>query len=175
MNHIFALRKILSAKPCATRLLKNLLNSQSEGSALVETAFTVPILLLLLTGTASFSIGLYRLQQLSNATSTAAQQLGAVAGTINDPCATAVTTVTSALPGWTAANLTYTLTLTDTSGTAHTYGPTAGSSFSCTAGASYMGANEPVTVKVGYKYNWLPIYRFSQISGLTATQTALME
>ena len=36
MNRIFALQRILSTNPSAARGLKDLLNSKSEGSALVE-------------------------------------------------------------------------------------------------------------------------------------------
>lgn len=146
-----------------------------EGGSLVEFAIVLPLMMTVLTGAASFTMALYSFQQLGNATSTAAQQLGAEQGLITDPCATTVTTVTSALPNWTASKLTYTVTITDSSGTAHTFGPTAGSSFSCTSGASDMAANEPVTVQVSYTYSWFPILGFSPSSSLTATEAALME
>lgn len=148
---------------------------REEGTSLVEFAIVLPLFMTVLTGSASFSMALYSFQQLANATSTAAQQLGAEQGLITDPCATAVTTVTAALPTWTASKLTYTVTITDSSGTAHTYGPTAGSTFSCTAGATNMAANEPVTVQVSYAYTWFPILAYSPSSSLTASETALME
>jgi Flp pilus assembly protein TadG len=151
-----------------------------DGSALVELGLVVPIFMIILTGAASFSIGLYKMQQLGGAVSTTAQQLGALSGTITNPCSQAVTTMTSTLPGWTAANLTYTVKITDGAGTLHTYGPTAGSSFTCTAGAANMGPNQPVTVTVSYAYNWLQVvqwsvFHFPALSGISATQTALME
>lgn len=146
-----------------------------EGGALLEFAVTLPLFLTVITGSASFSLAFYSLQQLGNATSNAAQLIAAEQGLLTDPCATTVTSVTGALPGWTASKFTYTETITDSTGTAHTYGPTTGSSFSCTAGASYLSPNEPVSIKVSYAYSWLPILAFSPSSSLTSTQTALAD
>jgi len=92
---------------------------------------------------------------------------------ITDPCATAESKVTSALPSWTVSKFTFTMVITDSSGTTHTYGPTVGSSFSCTAGATYETNNEPVTLTVQYSYTWMPILKFSPSSPLTTTQGAI--
>jgi Flp pilus assembly protein TadG len=158
------------------RRLKRVFGSRGEeGAALLEFAVTLPLFLTVLTGTASFSLALYFLQQIGNATSTASQLLGAEAGLITDPCASTVTSVTASLPNMTASKITYTVVITDSGGTAHTYGPTAGSSFSCTAGAAEMAPNEPVTVTVKYSYSWLPILAFSPSSSLVSSETALAE
>jgi Flp pilus assembly protein TadG len=145
-----------------------------EGAALLEFAITLPLLMTVLTGTASFSLGLYLLQQIGNATSTAAQLLGAEQGLITDPCKTVVTSVTGSLPNLTASKITYTVSITDSSGTAHSQTAT-GSTFSCTSLASDMAPNEPVTVTVSYAYSWLPILNFSPSSGLSSSETALEE
>jgi Flp pilus assembly protein TadG len=146
-----------------------------EGAALLEFAITLPLLMTVLTGTASFSLALYLLQQIGNATSTAAQLLGAEQGLITDPCATVVTSVTKSLPNLTPGLITYTVSITDSSGTNHTTAATTGSSFSCSSYASYMAPNEPVTVTVSYAYSWLPILGFSPKSGLSSSETALEE
>ena len=146
-----------------------------EGTALVEFAIVLPLMMTVLTGSASFCMALYSFQQLGNATSTAAQQLAADQGLITDPCATTVTTVTAALPNWTASKLTYTVTITNSAGTATVYGPTTGSSFTCTAGAANMAANEPVVLTVSYAYTWFPILAFSPSSAISSTEAALME
>lgn len=147
-----------------------------DGTSLIEFAMVLPLLMSLLTGAASFSMALYSYQQLGYAASNAAQQLAAQAGLkVTDPCANVVSTVTAALSTWTASKLTYTVSITDSSGTAHTYGPTAGSSFSCTAGSAYLTANEPATVQVSYQYSWFPILAFSPSSSLTSSESALME
>ena len=146
-----------------------------EGSALVEFAVVLPLLITLLSGSASFSLALYSFQQLGNTTATATQLVAAEQGLITDPCAAAVTSVTSTLPNWAASKMTYTLALTDANGAAHTFGPTTGNSFSCTSGAADMAANEPITLTVSYQYTWFPILDFSPSSNLTVTQSALME
>jgi Flp pilus assembly protein TadG len=146
-----------------------------EGTALVEFAIVLPVLMSILTGAASFCMALYSFQQLGYAGSNAAQLLAVEQGLLADPCATTASTVTAALPNWTPSKITYTVTITDSTGAAHTFGPTAGSSFSCTAGASDMAANEPVTVQVSYQYTWFPILSFSPSSSLTSSESALME
>jgi len=118
---------------------------------------------------------LYFLQQIGNATSTAAQLLGAEQGLITDPCKTVVTSVTGSLPNLTASKITYTVSITDSSGTVHTTPATTGSSFTCTSYAAYMAPNEPVSVTVSYAYSWLPVLNFSPSSSLTSQETALAE
>jgi Flp pilus assembly protein TadG len=159
----------------ARRMKRGLRFRGEQGGALVEFAVTIPLMMTVLTGTASFSMALYFLQQLGNATSTAAMLVGAEQGLTSDPCATAVTSITDSLPNWKAGSLTYTLVITDSSGTTHSYGPTAGSSFSCTAGAAEMAPNEPVTLTVSFAYSWLPIYKYSPSSALTSSDTAMAE
>jgi Flp pilus assembly protein TadG len=158
-----------------------LLVSEEEGTQLVEFALVAPLFLVILTGIASFAMALYSYQQLGYATSAAAQQIGAQQGLITDPCAKLVTDITSSLPSWTAANFTYTEVITNSSGTATTFGPTAGSSFSCTSGASDMAQNEPMTVTVSYAYNWFSIFTwrpndsFKPSGSLSVTEAVMVE
>ena len=148
-----------------------------RGSALVEFAVVLPVMISILTGTASFSMFLYNYQQLgytvSNASQLVASQQGLLAN--GDPCATVVTSVTGGLSKWTAGNFTYTVSITDSAGTVHTYGPTAGSSFSCTAGYALMADNQPFALTVTYRYTWLPILSFSPSGNLSASQTSITE
>jgi len=150
-----------------------------EGAALLEFAITLPMLMMVLTGTASFSLALYFLQQIGNATSSAALTVAGAAGVglnnVNDPCAWAVSTVTASLPNLTPSKLHYTLTVTDANGTAHPYGPVKGSSFTCTAAFAQEAPNEPVVLTVSYDYSWLPVLNFSPSSGLTSTEAAVAE
>jgi Flp pilus assembly protein TadG len=172
------MKKKISLRKRANMLLHRLCFRGEEGGTLVEFAVMVPLLVTILTGTASFSMALYSFQQLGSATSNAAQLVGNEQGLIADPCASVVTAVTGALPNWTAGNLTYTVTITDSSGSAHTYGPTtptSGSPFSCTAGAAEMAQNEPLAVQVSYKYTWLPVLNFKPSSTLTSSQTVMTE
>ncbi len=135
-----------------------------EGGALVEFALVAPMLLMLMTVTFSLVIALVNYQQLGNAVSGAAQVLITARGNLTDPCASVATAVTGTLPTWTASKFTYTVTLTSGAGTATTYGPMAGSGFSCPGGATVLtsgGVNgasgEPATVTVTYAYTWLPV------------------
>ena len=143
-----------------------------EGSAtLVEFAITLPILMATLTGTCSVAMGMYSLQELANATSTAVQAVangpGITTGTYNDsdPCAFAANTVTTTLPGWKTANFSYSMTITyvpsgSTTATTATYTAAKGASFSCTGGSGELQQDYPVELTVTYAYSWLPILNF---------------
>ena len=134
-----------------------------EGAALVEIAVALPLMLLVLTGAVSFSLAFYNLQQLQNAVTAAGQALGATAGVAANPCAQVVSQVEATLPGWTAANLTYTVVITNAAGSTTTYGPTAGS-LSCSAAGSggsastAEAAGQPQTVTVSYPYSWFTVF-----------------
>lgn len=134
-----------------------------EGAALVEFALVVPMMLVVITGMFSVVIALINYQQLGNATNGAAQVLITARGILTDPCASVESAVTSTLPTWSPTKFTYTVTLTNSAGTATTYGPTTGSSFSCTAGAAVLtsgtgASGEPASVTVSYAYTWLPVF-----------------
>ena len=164
----------------AQRLMRVKCVKGEEGTSLVELAISLPIMMTLLTGAASFSLALYSLQQLGNATTTGVQLAAANQGLVADPCATAVTAVEGALPNWTTTKLTFTMAWTDSSNNSHSEGPVAAASFTCpTAGdgssdtSTAMGPNTPVVLTVSYSYNWLPMYKFNGSSALTSTQAAL--
>jgi Flp pilus assembly protein TadG len=147
-----------------------------NGNELVEFAIVIPVLMMALTGVAGFSMAFYAFQLLGNATADAVRYVGADQGMIGDPCATAVTKVENALPGWNTSNFTFQMTITDKTGTGNTY-PGAGSyssgaSFSCAAGATEEAPGEAVTLTVKYKYPWLPILNFVPPVNLTATQSS---
>ncbi len=157
------------------RMKRGLRFRGEEGGALVEFAVTIPLMMTVLTGTASFSLALYYMQQLGAATSNAVQVVAAEQGLTTDPCATAATSVTTSLSSWKSTGITYTMTITDSSGTSTTYGPTTGNSFSCTAGAALLSPNEPVSLTVSYAYTWLPVYKFSPSSALTSTSAFMAQ
>jgi len=155
---------------CA-RVAKGFARWRSEsGNVLVEFAFTMPVLFTALIGACSYSLWYYGMQQLSNAGSTAIQAVADKRGITTDPCAAAVTAVTTSLPNWSAAKFTYTLTITDGTNTGHTYGPTTGSTFSCTGGETYQTANYPVALTLKYAYTWVPIMGMNPAIPLYATE-----
>ena len=167
----------------AQRLMRAKCVKGEEGTSLVELAISLPIMLMLLTGAASFSLAFYSLQQLGNATTTGAQLVAANQGLVSDPCETAAAAVESALPNWTTTKLTFTMTWTDSSNNSHTEGPVAESSstaFTCpTAGdgsadtSTAIGPNTPVILTVSYTYTWLPVFKFTPSSPLSSTQASL--
>jgi|HubBroStandDraft_1064217.scaffolds.fasta_scaffold15486_2 hypothetical protein len=181
-----------------SRIAKRLCGLRGEeGGELVEFAFIVPGFIMILTGTASFGLAFYSLQQLSNATATAAQAVVASqdstcaktgpgctatevsAGDTVDLCALAQSTVQSALPGWNTANFEYSMVITSsTGGTNPSYSDSYGGSFSCTGSTgaqTYVTAYEPIQLTVTFKYHWLPILLFSPSSPLTASEAAIAE
>jgi Flp pilus assembly protein TadG len=163
--------------------LRALLCGEEEGTQLIELALVAPIMMLMLTGVASFSMALYSYQQLGYATSAAAQSIGAQQGLLpnNDPCAQLVTDITTALPNWTASNFTYKAVITDSGGSPHTFGPTQGSGFSCTPGGADMAQNYPMTITVTYQYNWFSIFTwkpensFTPSGNLTVSESVMVE
>ena len=143
-----------------------LIRSGNEGQALVETAVSMAIMAMLLTGAFSIALSLVFWETLNNAASVGSSELSK-AGESGDPCAV----VQAAAAGTLAfaidkTKVTYTVTLQNSSGTTtNTYGPTTGTGFSCTAlgtlleGQIQAGShNQPATLTVSYPYKWIPIY-----------------
>jgi len=176
-------RKAWRAFLLVRRLGRNADLESEEGTSLVELAITLPIMLTLLTGAASFSLAFYFLQQLGSATTTGVQLVAADQGLVSDPCETAAAAVEASLPNWTTTKMTFTMTWTDSSNSSHTEGPIAeasSTSFSCpTAGdgstdtSTAIAPNTPVVLTVSYSYSWLPVFKFAPSSPLTSTQASL--
>jgi len=81
-----------------------------QGSAIVEMAFGLPILFLILTGIFAFSIALYQKLQLAEAISVGGRYLAVDRGD-TDPCASAASKVYAAAPGMTKSSLTLNFTI----------------------------------------------------------------
>jgi len=163
--------------------LRAFLCSDGEGQSMVEFAILVPILLMVLTFMFSISMAMVSYEQLSAAVSGAALQdlSNALVVSGGDPCASIQTAVSNALPSFTASKLTYTMTVLNSSGTAVTYGPTAGSGFSCTAAVAVLQADEAAnqqttsgTLTVSYTYTWIPVYMQKMTGSLAASQSVLV-
>ncbi len=151
--------------------------SGEEGGALVEFALVLPLMLMILTGTFSVVMSVVSYQQLQNAVDSAATQVGPGRGMLagGDPCATVATTVTTLLPNWDATKFTYTVSITDSSGTAHSFGPTTGSSFSCTAGFTDMSQNSPANIVVSYAYTPIPMFLMKLAGNLSVSANVLVD
>lgn len=167
---------------------KRALCARSEdGSALVETAVVVPLLLLLLTAAASYSWSIYSLQQLGNAVTAAVEALGSESRSVSNPCVTVVTEVTGSLPLWNAANLSYTATFSNTAGAtvpskAYSWtGSTAPSA--CAAegvkGSSPQVVDAPISLTVHYTITGMPVLNLlpgsniNPLTNLSSSETAM--
>jgi Flp pilus assembly protein TadG len=151
-----------------------LLCSGVEGQTLVEFAVVLPMLLMVVTFMFSISMAMINYEQLNTATANAALlQLATARNVLTDPCSSIQTSITNSLPTWTASKFTYTVTIQNSSGTNVTYGPTAGSGFSCTGAATVLSADStatPATLTVSYTYSWLPVYLQKMTGNLSVVQ-----
>jgi len=143
------------------------IRSGNEGQALVETAVSMAIMAMLLTGAFSIALSLVFWETLNNAASVGSSELSK-AGESGDPCAV----VQAAAAGTLAfaidkTKVTYKITLVNSSGVTigTPYGPTTGTGLSCTAlgtlleGQIQAGThNQLATLTVSYPYKWIPIY-----------------
>jgi Flp pilus assembly protein TadG len=184
MNHIVALRRVLSR----TRQLKGILRSDSEGGALVEMALVVPLMLMLITGMASFGIALNRYLILSHAADIGARYIAInegnfTNGTSTNPCAMAATQIQAAAVGVPAAQISYSITLTPTAtGTSTTYTSSNGASgfgsgTSCaTGGTANMGSGGGiVTVSLSHPVTPFVVFWTNRTLSLVATTTEIIQ
>jgi Flp pilus assembly protein TadG len=120
--------------------------SDERGSALVELAVCLPILLMIVTGITSFGIALNNDLTLNNAVETGGRQLAILRGNTTDPCSDVTTTIAAASSLLNTAKLAYTFNLNGTTYSSTTT-PT---SSSCPAGAALLLQGKPMTVTVTY-------------------------
>jgi len=82
----------------------------AQGGAIVETAITLPIILLLLTGIFSFSMALHEKLTLAEAVSNGGRVLASERGD-TDPCSTTTNAIYAAAPSLSQSNMTISYTL----------------------------------------------------------------
>jgi Flp pilus assembly protein TadG len=141
------------------------------GSALVEMALVMPIMLCMITGIFSISTALYQKLQLAEALSSGGRVLAADRGA-TDPCADAVTAIDSAAPGLGTTSIGLTIKINGNS-----YG-TGTSTVSCAGSAGAGGANNPnmpagaiATIQATYPCS-LSIYNIRGLSCAISSQIA---
>lgn len=114
------------------------LTRDSQGSALVETAVSLPVILFLMTGIFSFSVALHQKLTLSEAVSNGGRVLAVERGD-TDPCSAATSAIYAAAPALSQSNMTISYTL---NGVAQT-------GTSC-SGTSNMVSGQPAEISVTY-------------------------
>ena len=97
------------------RLLASLRAGGDGGSAAVEIAVCLPVLLLVVTGILTFGLALSNYMTLTNATSIGARALAISRGQSTDPCLTTANAVYAAAPTLTKATLSFTFVFNGTS------------------------------------------------------------
>lgn len=150
----------ISAARKAGHHLRLCANNQ-KGSAMVELAMVLPVLMLIVTGILSFGFTLNNYLELTNAVTMGAQQLAISRGiTPLDPCALTSQTIQNAAPYLTPGGLTLTVTFTPQSGTG-TYTSTG---TSCSGGAPYVVQGESALVTATYPCS-LAVYGANLVPG----------
>ena len=135
-------------------LVHVLLRSREEGSALVEIALTMPILLMVMTAICTFAIGFNNQLTLTSAVGSGAQYLQLIRTTTSDPCQDTLTAIENAAPSLTPGSITLSFSLNGT--------PVSGNS--CSGDQSYLVQGQPVTVTAKYPCA-LAIYATSFATG----------
>jgi Flp pilus assembly protein TadG len=120
------------------------------GQSLVEFALVVPALLTVVMGILVFGIAINNYLMLTEAVNVGGRLLAISRSSALDPCSIAATAVQGAAPSLTPANMTFTITISNTSGPQGPYGKTCLSTDYTSGAAGYMTQGQPVTLKVTY-------------------------
>ncbi len=124
--------------------LRSVFRSGEHGSALVEIAVVMPIILLVMTGIFSFSIVLYQKLVLAEAVSTAGRFLAVDRGD-TDPCASAAAKIYAAAPGLTTSKITLAFVL---NGTSYSGATCSGTTNMVSGGTAKLTATYPCSFSV---------------------------
>jgi Flp pilus assembly protein TadG len=172
-NRIAALSGPSDLPKLLGRRFRSLLRTGDDGSAIIEFAMVLPMLLVITTGILVFGVAMNNYLQLNNAVSVGARTLAISAQMTLDPCATASAAITSAVPNLNPSNFTFTYVMNGTS-----YSGTSCSSASVSTGAAgNLASGTTVSVTATYPLN-LSIFgqRYSANSAvLSATSTELVQ
>lgn len=140
---------------------KRVSTDRRRGSALVEFSLVMPILLLIMTGMASFGLAMHDSLVLTNAVNIGAQAIAMSRGQTTDPCATGYSAIVNAAPGLASSNLSFTFAIGSGSYT----------TTSCTGGVSYMAQGATAQITASYPCV-LAIYGMSFPACTLSTKTA---
>jgi Flp pilus assembly protein TadG len=134
---------------------------RERGQALLEFAFILPLMLILVLGMIAFGIALNNYEEMTNGATAGAQALSISRGQTLNPCTTVTGPFYAATPKLTQANLKFTITVTPPpSGSGTTYTlvtnqatPSCAAATTTSAPASDLIEGDTATVKVTYPCN----------------------
>jgi Flp pilus assembly protein TadG len=136
-------RRSFIARRCA------LFCAGNEGSALVEFALILPMMLMLTTGLLVFGVAMNNYIQLTNAVSVGARAVAMSSGITLDPCSTASSAIIAAAPGLSSSKMTFSYSLGGNSQS----GPSCSSSSLSSGAAAQLVSGSTVVVTVQYPLN----------------------
>jgi Flp pilus assembly protein TadG len=156
MKSFIALRQFSFRKRSIGGKTRSLFRTDDQGSALVEMAVALPVMMMMLTGIFSFSTALYQKLLLAEALSSGGRVLAADRGDI-DPCGAATTAIYAAAPALNPSSITLTYTIGGVSyspGTTSCPGQSGTANSNMTAGGTaQIQATYPCSLSVyGVKY-----------------------
>ena len=128
------------------RVRRPLLTRREEGQALVEFAFTLPLLMIMVMAIFWFGITLNHYLELTNAVGIGGELISVSRGQYTDPCANAVTAIQNAAPLLTPSNITYTFVLTPQGGSAASNAGTCSGTTLSTGEQAQITATYPCTL-----------------------------
>ena len=156
--------------------------AREEGQQLVEMAVAAPLLLIIITGMASFGMAIYSQQQLGLAAAQAVQSVSIDITGITDPCKTIQSDVSKSLVGWSASSISYSLTIYTSSTASVSSGTLTGTAFTCSTMNADLTKFQPIVLTVSYPYSWFPIFTwsgygttFKPSGSLQTTQAAMVQ
>jgi Flp pilus assembly protein TadG len=154
--------------------VRTLLRGKDEGSALVEFALILPMLLLITTGIMIFGVAMNNYLQLTNAVSMGARTVSTYSQLTKDPCAVASNAIIAAAPGLNSANLTFNFTF---NGINYPNQTSCNSTSVSTGAAGNLASGTNVTVNATYPLNLSVFGKVFNLNNavLSATSTELVQ
>ena len=165
LNRMTATLAAANQKPVKSRILRNRLRLGNDtGQSILEFALCAPVLLLVVTGIATFGIALNNYLVMTNAVGTATQYLALQRNVTTNPCQDAANSFVNASPNLNSANLTFSYSLNGTAYGAYNglTASTCSSSSTSTGAAGNLIAGKPVQMTVTYPCN-LSVYGHNYI------------
>jgi Flp pilus assembly protein TadG len=145
---------------------------EDEGSSLIEFALTLPVLLLVVTGTMTFGIAMNNYLSLTQATGVGARAIAIGRGQTLDPCSTGSSAFITSAPTLNSSKLTFSYVF---NGVAYS-GTTCSSSSTTTGAAGNLVQGQPAVMTVTYPCSLIAYNKnFVPVCNLQAQLTEVVQ